>query len=244
MVRRQEGGAKLREAGDEEPGARGGHRRRRGRRLDPLSSDQKGLVGRGADRAQGADLGRHLARRRSPAAVQHELFGRPDPQILGRALQDARGGDGPGRRVPPGHQHPPRAQSRPHGRVPPVCERGGDDRGPGRVPDPAAGQGDLAAVQHRRGGRRDPPPGGRLHPAGRRHPGDGEGRPRRRRRDLPPDQGHRDRTEAVRRMAGQDRPGRRHVRARGVGDRQLRAPDRRHGRARRAGHPGRSISTS
>ncbi len=36
---------------------------------------------------------------------------------------------------------------------------------------PAAGQGDLAALQHRRHRRRDPPPRGRLHPAGRRHPG-------------------------------------------------------------------------
>ena len=100
---------------------------------------------------------------------------------------------------------------------------------------PAAGQGALAALQHRGRGRRDPPSRGRLHPAGRRHSGDGAGRARRRRRDLPPDP----RSIAIEqkplgRVAGQDRPGRHRVRARGLGDRQLRAPDRRHGRARRA----------
>ena len=41
-------------------------------------------------------------------------------------------------------------------------------------------------------------------------------------------------------MAGQDRPGRDRVRARGFGHRQLRAPDRRHGRARRPGDSGRA----
>ena len=137
-------------------------------------------------------------------------------------------------------QHPPRAQPRPHGRVPSVRWRRRDHRGQGRVPDARPGQGALAALQHRGRGRRDPPSRGRLHPAGRRHPGDGAGRARRRRRDLPPDHGGRDRAQNLGRMAGQDRPGRHHVRARRLGHRQLRAPDRRHGRARRPGDPGRA----
>ena len=45
---------------------------------------------------------------------------------------------------------------------------------------------------------------------------------------------------ARRRMAGQDRQGRHHLRACRLGDRQLRAPDRRDGRARHPGHPGRA----
>ena len=41
----------------------------------------------------------------------------------------------------------------------------------GGVPDAAAGQGNLAALQHRGAGRRDPASGGRLHSAGRPDPG-------------------------------------------------------------------------
>ena len=92
-------------------------------------------------------------------------------------LPGARGGDRPERRLRQGLQHPPRDEPRPHGRVPPVCRRGRDHRRRGRVPDPAAGQGDLAALQHRRPGRRDPASRGRLHPAGRPDPGAGQGRP-------------------------------------------------------------------
>ena len=110
-------------------------------------------------------------------------------KALGRALPDARGRDRPERRLQQGLQHPPRAEPRPHGRVPPVCRRRGDDRRRGRVPDAAAGEGDLAALQHRGRGRRDPPPGRRLHPAGRSHPGAGQGCARPRRRDLSSDQG-------------------------------------------------------
>ena len=76
---------------------------------------------------------------------------------------------------------------------------------------PAAGQGDLAALQHRWRRRRDPPSGGRLHPAGRPHPGAGPGRAPGRRRDLPPDPGHRHQPEADRRVAGADRQGRHHL---------------------------------
>ena len=78
-------------------------------------------------------------------------------KALGRALPDAGGRDRPERRLRQGLQHPPRAEPRPHGRVPPVCRRRGDDRRRGRVPDAAAGQGDLAALQHRGRDRRDPP---------------------------------------------------------------------------------------
>ena len=45
---------------------------------------------------------------------------------------------------------------------------------------------------------------------------------------------------AGRRVAGQDRQGRHRLRARRLGDRQFRAPDRRDGRARHPGHPGRA----
>ena len=49
-----------------------------------------------------------------------------------------------------------------------------------------------------------------------------------------------DRADARRRVAGQDRQGRHHLRARRLGDRQFRPPDRRDGRPRRPGHPGRA----
>ena len=49
-----------------------------------------------------------------------------------------------------------------------------------------------------------------------------------------------DRAAAVWRMAGQDRQGRHHLRAHRLGDRQFRPPDRRDGRARHSGHPGRA----
>src|SRR6185312_2200644 len=47
-----------------------------------------------------------------------------------------------------------------------------------------------------------------------RHDGAGQGRTHARRRDLPPDQGHRHRAETERRMAGEDRQGRHLLRAR------------------------------
>ena len=61
-----------------------------------------------------------------------------------------------------------------------------------------------------------------------------------RRRDQSQHQGRRDRADAVRRMAGEDRPGRHRLRARRLRERQFCAKDRRDGRARRAGHPGRA----
>ena len=60
-------------------------------------------------------------------------------KALGSALPDARGRDRPERGLQQGLQHPPRAEPRPHGRVPPVCRRRGDDRRRGRVLDAAAG---------------------------------------------------------------------------------------------------------
>ena len=120
---------------DEINSARGGDRRRRGRRLDALSPRQEGLARRRADRAQGADLGLDLACRRPAAAVQHELLGRPDPQILGRALQDARGRDRPACRLPPGLQHPPRPHAGPLGRVHVLRGRRRHDRRQGQRPD-------------------------------------------------------------------------------------------------------------
>ncbi len=93
-------------------GARGRHRRRRRRRLDALSSGQERLERQRAGRAQGADVGLDLARRRAAAAVQHVLFGRPVAQIFGRALRPAAERDRPRRRFPPSLQHPSRAHAR------------------------------------------------------------------------------------------------------------------------------------
>ncbi len=53
-------------------------------------------------------------------------------------------------------------------------------------------------------------------------------------------EGHRHLRAGRRRLGGPHRPGRHRLRARGLGQRQLRAAHRRHGRARRAGHPGRA----
>ena len=174
---REKGGK--REGFHENACAGGGDRRRRGRRLDALSSRQEGLDGQRARRAQGAHLRLDLACGGPAAAVQPQLFRRPDPQIFRRALQDARSGDGPRRRLAPGLQHPPRAHARPHGRVP-LLRRGRRDhrRDRGEVPHAAGGQGHLAALQRRGDHRRDPAPSGRLHPARRPDPGAGARRAR------------------------------------------------------------------
>ena len=120
---------------NENPRSRGRDRRRRGRRLDALSSRQEGLVRRRAGRAQGADLRLDLARRRPAAALQHELLGRPDPQILGRPLQDAGGRDRPECRLPASLQHPPRPHQGPLGRVHVLRRRRPHDRRQRQHPD-------------------------------------------------------------------------------------------------------------
>ena len=78
---------------------------------------------------------------------------------------------------------------------------------------PAAGEGDLAALRDRRDPRRHPASRGRLYPARRPHPGAGQGRARARRRDQPQHDRHRHRADGRRRVAGQDRQGRHHLRA-------------------------------
>ncbi len=166
--------------------AGGGDRRGRGRRLDALPSRQEGLDGQRSRRAQGADLRLDLACGGPTAAVQPQLFGRTDPQIFPRALQDARKGDGPRRRPAPGVEHPPRPHPRPDGRVSLLRRRRGDDRRRGEVPDAARSQGHLAALQRRGDHRRDPAPRGRLYPARRPDPGAGARGARTRRRDQPP----------------------------------------------------------
>ena len=76
-----------------------------------------------------------------PAALQHELLGRPDPQILGRPLPQARSGNRPECRLSAGLEHPPRAHERPHGRVPVLQGRRRDDRHRGEAPHARAGEG-------------------------------------------------------------------------------------------------------
>ena len=105
---------------------------------------------------------------------------------------------------------------------------------------PDAAEGDLAALRDRRHPRRDPASRRRLHPARRPDAGAGARRAQPRRGDLSQHDGHRHRAEAVRRMAGEDRQGRHRLRARRLRHRQFRAPHRRDGRARHAGHPGRA----
>ena len=175
----------------EDTGARGGDRRRRGRRRHALSSGQEGLERRRPDRAQGADLRLHLACRRPAAAVQPVLFGGPDPQVFGQALWRARGRDRPACGLQEGLQHPPRPHQGPLGRVHVLRRRGRDHRRQGQCADAAAGQGDLAAVRDRRPDRRHPASRRRLHPAGRPDPGHGQGCAQPRRRDLPQHHRHR-----------------------------------------------------
>ena len=101
-----------------------GHRWRRRRRQHALSPDEEGLDGRGADRAHRAHRRLHLARRRPPAAVQHELHRRPAAQVLGRPLQAPAGGDRPGCELSRHRQPAPRHLQGAHGRVPEVLRHG------------------------------------------------------------------------------------------------------------------------
>ena len=72
-----------------------------------------------------------------------------------------------------------------------------DRRDRGEVPDPAGGQGHLAALQRRGIIGAIQHPAGRLHPARRPDPGAGARRARARRRDQPPDDRHRDRADCA-----------------------------------------------
>ena len=164
---------------------RGGHRRRCRRRRHPVSPGAQGLVGCGTSRAQGTDLGFDVARRRPPAAVQHELLGGSDPQVLRQSLSNAAGdrlGRGPAHR----RQHTIGDDAGPHGRVPPVRGRRAHHRRQRRIPYPGRGARHLAAGGHGWTRRRHPPPRRRLHSAGRSHPGAGARRPTRGRLDPSP----------------------------------------------------------
>ena len=158
------------------------------------------------------------------------------------ALQDARGGDRARRRLPAGLQHPPRPHAGPAGRIQILRRRRRDDRRHrGQVPDPRAGQGDLAAVQHRRAPRR-------AFSIRRTATSSRPTSPRPWRAARATRGGEINRNTTVtaierapsRRVAGRDRQGRHHLRARRLRSRQFRPPDRPHGRPQRAGHPGRA----
>ena len=174
---------------------------------DALPPRPQGLVGRGPVRADRAHRRFHLARGGPPAPFQHELQRRADPQVFGAALSGARARDGTGRRLPPGRQHPPRHEPRPHGRVPVLCRGRAHHRGPRRVPDPRRGPVDLAALQ--RGGARrcHRASRGRLHPACGPHPGVRARRPRPGGGDPPAYEGDRHRADGGRGVAGTNRPG-------------------------------------
>ena len=129
---------------------------------------------------------------------------------------------------------------RPLGRVHVLRRRRRNHRHQGQQAHARATEGDLAARLDRRHPRRHPAPRRRLHPARRPDPGAGQGGAGAGRGDPPQHPRHRHRAGAFRRVAGHHRQGRHHLRTRGLGDRQLRAPDRRHGRPRRARHPGRA----
>ncbi len=177
--------------------ARGCCRGRRDRLLDRLSPGQGRLDRRGAARARRADLRLHLARRRAPAALQHELRGQPHPRLLGEALQGAGGRDRAQCRLLGG-----RAVARAHGRVHALRLDRRDGGHPLRVAGARGHQAPLAAGAHGRPAGRALPPRRRLHQPGRRHPGDGARRPAARRRDRAPRPGRRLRARR-RRVAGQ-----------------------------------------
>ena len=106
---------------------------------------------------------------------------------------------------------------------------------------PAAGEGNLAALRDRRHHRRHPASRRRLYPAGRPHPGAGQGRARAGRRDQP--QHHRHRRSSGR--AGGEwlvKTDKGDITCEHVVscDRQFRPADRRDGRPRHPGHPGRA----
>ena len=224
------------------PCARRGDRRRRGRRLDALSSGQEGLVRRRPARAQGADLRLDLARRRPAAALQHELLGRPDPQILGRASTRRW-------RRRPARMSASRVVSnirlaRTRDRWDEFMYYAGVAETIGvkvnvLTPDELKEIWPLCETDGIIGAH--PASRRRLHPAGRPDPGAGQGRARRCGAEI-----NRNTTvTAIEQTPSgewlvEDRQGRHHLRARRLRHRQFRPADRRDGRPRRPGHPGRA----
>ena len=173
----------------------GGDRRRGRRRQHALPSDEEGLVRRDAARAHGAHGGIDVARRRAPAALQHELHGRPAAQVFGRPLQAPAGGDRAGGQLPRHRQPAPRDVARPDGRVSQVLRHREHDRR--AVPDHHAGGSGRAVAarepgrrrRHAEDRRRALPSGRRPHRAGRSHDGAAARRALGRRRDLRADRG-------------------------------------------------------
>ena len=210
-------------------GSRGRHRRRRRRRLHALSSRQEGLERQRAHRAQGADLRLDLARRR--ACCRCSTCPIPSANCTNiRSGSTRRSSAETGLDV--GFRQVSNIRlARTQDRLDEYKYYAGvardDRRHRGQVPHARRGQGDLAALQHRRHARRDPASAGRLYPARRSDAGAGARRARARRRDQPQHHRHRDRAAAERRMEGRHRQGRDRLRARDLGDRQFRAPDRR-----------------
>ena len=138
---------------------------------------KKGWSRRRARRAQGADLGLDLACGGPAAALQHELLGRPDPQILGRASTRR------SRRRPASMSASASVSNirlaRTKDRWDEFMYYAGvarDDRRQGQRADARAGEGDLAALRDRRHPRRHPASRRRLYPARRPDAGAGQGR--------------------------------------------------------------------
>ena len=137
----------------------------------------------------GAHGGVDVARGRSPASLQHELFGRSTPSIFGGTLQNPGGRDRPGRGAARQRQSPPGDQPRPHGRISQLPVHGGDHRR--RMP-PHRGRRDretLAALRHGGPGRRALASDRRAHRSGRPHHGHGARCPRQGRRNPSADRG-------------------------------------------------------
>ena len=192
-------------------------RRRRHRRLlGRVSSGARGLEGRGAARAQAADLRLHLARRGAgrPAADQRQRH--PAAQTFGRAVRPPRGRDRAGLRLEAERRPAPCLQRRSPGRD----QASGDHRAQLRARDAPAlahrGEGSLAADGCLRRGRRRVPADRRPGQSVRHRPGAGQGRPPAGRADRRGLRRHRlsDRARPDRGRA--DRPGRDRLRGGGA----------------------------
>ena len=118
--------------------------------------------------------GLDLARGGPAAAVQPQLFRRPDPQVFGRPLPapDEETGLDVGLRQSPTSASRARATGWTNTTITPASRRR-SAASTVKFLDPARGQGHLAAVQRRGNRRRDPAPRGRLYPARRPDPGAG-----------------------------------------------------------------------
>ena len=202
------------------------HRRRHHGHQPPLPPRQGGLDGRRSPGEGRADLRLHLARGGAGHPRPRALGPGPDERLRGAALPRARSRDGavgelarlrlPARgllrrrgRFPPVH---PLRRTRP-GRADGANLAGGGRQAPSLL-QLRGGQGRPAYA----GGRPRGPGGGGLRA--------GQGRPRHGRGNPPLHPLHRGRAPPRRRVEGQDRTGRRHLRARRQRRRRLRPAGR------------------